>query len=295
MACSVLLASLNSIILRKFKNKTFTTPGDSFFFNSGLSIIWTVIMLIWFFASGDRTISAAAMIFGAIYGAILCLFLYFKNESIASGPVSLTSLIGNCAFITATWFGVIYAKESVSAFQLVGMALILVALFLCINPKKSAEKLTSRWFVYCVAFFFAGGFIGMFYKVFGRSDAAREVNGMMLTASAVSCVLFFVVGIIVNKAAKAPTPTIKKESLIYILLSGITGCVYIRLNVSLSAIIPSAIFFPVANGGIVIITTAAGALIFKEKLNKIQIAGVVVGLVAIVITGCGEFLWNLVF
>ena len=135
----------------------------------------------------------------------------------------------------------------------------------------------------------------MFQKVFGKSDAANEVNGMMLTASVVSCVLFFVVGMIVNKAAREPMPTIKKDSLIYILLSGITGCVYIRLNVSLSAIIPSAIFFPVANGGIVIITTFAGALMFREKLNRTQIAGVIVGLVAIVITGCGEFLWNLVF
>ena len=99
MTCSVLLASLNSIILRKFKNKTFTTPGDSFFFNGGLSVIWTVIMLIWFFSSGEHSISTGAVIFGAIYGAILCLFLYFKNQSIATGPVSLTSLIGNCAFI----------------------------------------------------------------------------------------------------------------------------------------------------------------------------------------------------
>ena len=295
MTCSVLLASLNSIILRKFKNKTFTTPGDSFFFNGGLSCIWTVIMLFWFFASGDRAISSTAVMFGAIYGVILCMFLFFKNESIASGPVSLTSLIGNCAFIIATWFGVVYVPERISIFQLVGMALIVVALFLCINPKKSAEKLTAKWFIYCVAFFFAGGFIGIFYKIFGKSAAASEVNGMMLTASVVSCVLFFIVGMIVNKAAKMPMPTIKKESLIYILLSGITGCVYIRLNVSLSAIIPSPIFFPVANGGIVIITTMAGALMFKEKLNKIQLWGVIVGLFAIVVTGCGEFLWDLIY
>jgi EamA domain-containing membrane protein RarD len=39
----------------------------------------------------------------------------------------------------------------------------------------------------------------------------------------------------------------------------------------------------------------AGALMFKEKLNKIQIWGVIVGLLAIVVTGCGEFLWNLMY
>ena len=295
MALSVMMASLNSIVLRKFKNRTFSTPGDSFFFNGALSIIWTAIMLVWFFAAGDTSVSALAIIFGAVYGAILCLFMYFKNQSIATGPISLTSLIGNCAFITATWFGVIYAQERVSVFQLIGMTLILISLILCINPKKSAEPLRLRWFLYCLAFFGAGSLIGIFQKVFGRSQAVSEVNGMMLSASIVSCVLFFAVGLITNKAHRLARPTVKRDALIYILFSGITGCVYIRLNMSLSAIIPSALFFPVVNGGIVIITTLAGALIFREKLNKTQLLGILLGLVAIVIVGCGEFFWNLIF
>ena len=294
MAFSVILASLNSIILRKFKNRTFTTPGDSFFFNGGMSAVWAIIMLTWFLAAGTRTVSPTAMIFGAVYGAILCLFLYFKNQSIATGPVSLTSLIGNCAFITATWFGVLYADESVSIFQLIGMGLILLSLFLCINPKKSNEKLSRKWFLYCIGFFLAGSLIGMFQKVFGKSDAVNEVNGMMLTASVVSCALFFLMGILLNRAGSHPMPSIKRPALLYILLAGITGCVYIRLNMSLSALIPSAIFFPVANGGIVIITTVAGTFLFGERLNKIQLFGIWVGLIAIIITGCGEFFWKLI-
>lgn len=295
MVCSVFFASLNSLILRKFKNRTFQSPGDSFFFNGGMSVVWTLIMTVWFFSAGDIRMSGGAMLFGAIYGVVLCLFLYCKNQAISQGPVSLTSLIGNCAFIPATWFGVLYANERVSAFQIVGMCLMLIALFLCINPKRSEERLSGKWLLSCLAFFCAGGMIGMFYKVFGKSDAAGEVNAMMLSASVVSCALFFIVGMAVNKAGKQGLPRIHKESLIYILLAGITGCVYIRLNVSLSAVIPSAIFFPVANGGIVVITTLAGAFAFREKLNRVQISGVLLGLVALVVTGGGEMLWKMIF
>ena len=71
MGFSVLLASLNSIILRKFKNRTFCTPGDSFFFNGGLSAVWTVIMVSWFFLSGDRQLSASALIFGAMLTVVI--------------------------------------------------------------------------------------------------------------------------------------------------------------------------------------------------------------------------------
>ena len=295
MIVSVLLASLNSLILRKFKNRTFTTPGDSFFFNGGMSIIWTLIMTVWFLCSDDVKISVPAILFGAIYGVILCLFLYCKNQAISEGPVSLTSLIGNCAFIPATWFGVVYASEAVNAFQIIGMCLMLIALFLCINPKKSEEPLTAKWFISCLAFFVAGGFIGMFYKVFGKSDAASEVNAMMLSASIVSCILFFVVGLVINKIGKHPMPKIHKGALPYVLLAGITGCIYIRLNVSLSALIPSAIFFPVANGGIVVITTLAGALAFREKLNRIQLWGVLLGLIALIVTGSGDVIGKLLF
>ena len=295
MTVSVLFAALNSIILRVFKNRTVKNSGDSFFFNGGMSLMWTVIMAVWFFASGDRSISGGALIFGAIYGGILCLFLFFKNESIASGPVSLTSLIANCAFIVATFFGVVYASERVSIFQLIGMAVILLSLFWCINPKKSGVKLTAKWFFYCFGSFLAGGLIGIFYKVFGKSNVASEVNGMMLTASAVSAVLFFVGGLILNRAKGEERPTIRRGAWLFILLCGVTGCVYMRLNVALSALIPSAFFFPVTNGGIVVATTVAGALFFKERLNRTQLIGVLVGLLGIVVTGCGEALWNLVF
>lgn len=295
MIISVLLASLNSLVLRKFKNKSFKTPGDSFFFNGSMSLIWTFIMSLVFIFSKDSRFNPLAIIFGAVYGIILCLFLYFKNESIAEGPVSLTSLIGNCAFIPATFFGVIYASESISVFQIVGILMMLFALFLCINPKKSGEPLTAKWFILCLSFFIAGGFIGMFYKVFGKSEAAADVNLMMLSASAVSCILFFLFGLIINKSRKSAAPTVSRVALPYVLIAGVTGCAYIRLNVSLSALIPSPIFFPVANGGIVIITTLIGAFLFRERLSRTQIWGILIGLLALVTTGGGEAIYNLIF
>lgn len=293
MTVSIFFAALNSLILRKFKNRTFSTSGDVFFFNGAISIIWIIIMLLWTAFSDDFVFSLPAVFFGIIYGIILCMFLYFKTESLASGPVSLTTLIGSCAFIIATGFGVIYNNETVSIPQAIGMVLILVSLIMCIFPQKSGEKLTLKWFFFCFMFFLAGGFVGIFYKVFGKSSANEQVNLMMLCASVTSAILFFLSGILINGIKKEPLPKIKKEALLFILLSGIAGCVYIRLNVSLSKVIPSAIFFPVSNGAMVIISTLAGWILFKEKLNKLQVAGICLGLFAIIINGCGDVLFSL--
>ena len=117
---------------------------------------------------------------------------------------------------------------------------------------------------------------------------------MILTAAVVSAILVFAMGYIVNRVSNSERPTIHKEALSYILLSGIAGCVYIRLNIPLANLIPSAVFFPVSNGAMVILTTLAGGLLFKERLSGIQKVGIVLGLMAIFITGCGNYIWKLI-
>ena len=286
MAIAIVLSVFSNIILHSYKNRDFKTPGDVFLFNSGISLVWLVVLIIWSLISGDFVISRGSVFFGVIYGVTLALFLYFKTQSMSTGPVALTSLISNCAFLVATGFGVVYADEIVKPLQGVGMGIILISLLLCVNPKKSEEKLTLKWFIYCFAFFLAGGFIGIFYKIFNKSDAAQEVNSMMLTAAIVSSVLFAVFGFIINGVTKQQAkPKVYKKSLIYMLLRGIAGCIYIRMNVSLSGQIPSVIFFPVSNGANVILSTLCGQFLFKEKLSTQQKIGIIIGLIAIVMIG----------
>ena len=287
MAVAIIFAALNSIVLRIFKNRTFKTPGDVFFFNGGVSIIWIAVMAIWFLIEGGE-LSLGSIAYGAIYAVILCLFLYLKTEALASGPVALTTLISSAAFIIPTLYGVFAYSEVINVVQALGMILITISLFMCINPKSSHEKLSAKWFIYCFAFFFVGGALGIFYKIFGKSPYSGEVNSMMLAASVISAALFFGFGAILNAVRKCPAPKLDKKALIFVLTSGIAGCIYIRLNISLSAIIPSAVFFPVSNGALVLISTAAGYAFFKEKLNAIQIIGMILGLISVMVIGCSQ-------
>ena len=178
MAISICLSVFSSCLLRSFSNKKLASnSGDLFLFNAALRVVWAVVLGIWYLASSDSGASPMAFAFGAAYGVIMCAFLFTNTSSLGEGPVSLTTLIGSCAFIIATWFGVIYANEpSINAVQYIGMTLLIVSLILCINPKKSGEKLTLKWFAYAFAFFIAGGFLGIINKMFGKSDVSTEVN-----------------------------------------------------------------------------------------------------------------------
>lgn len=292
MIIAIIFSVMSNMILHKFRNRSFKTPGDVFWFNAGISCMWFLVLSVWTAVSGSFEISAGAVGFGVVYGVILCLFLYCKTQAMATGPVALTSLIANCAFIIATWFGVIYADEKVLPLQIFGMIVIVFALFLCINPGKSDEELTPRWFVWCAAFFLMGGFLGIFNKIFGKSSVSDQINSMMLVASVVSFVMFMLFGALINISKKCDRPKIYRESIPYIISCGLVGCIYIRMNLWLAGVIPSVIFFPVSNGANVLLSTLLGRVAFNERLKKIQVAGILIGLGAIILIGCPQLFVN---
>lgn len=290
MIISILFSVINACVLKKYShsNKENFNP---FLFNSGVSIVWIIIMLI-ILAFSDNHFSMGAMIYGAVYGVILFAFLYLKTQSMATGPVSLSTLIGSCAFVIATAFGVIYSNDTVSIISLFGMLMLFASLFMCVNPKKSEERLTGKWFLYCFGFFFAGGIVGILYRLYGASDYSSDMEVMLLTSAVVSEIMFMITGIAVGKKSGNIKPN--RTAVMYMIVSGIASCLYIRMNLSLSNMISSVIFFPVSNGGMVILSTVMGRIMFKEKLTIKQLCGIALGCIAVLVIGCGDFFYSMI-
>ena len=61
------------------------------------------------------------------------------------------------------------------------------------------------------------------------------------------------------------------------------GCVAVnhKLNLFLSGVMDSAVFFPIVNGGGLVLATIAALIIFREKLTKKQWCGVVIGTISV--------------
>ncbi len=279
---SVSFAVINGCVLHSFNNRDIRNIGDTFFFNGGISAIWIVLLTAFSLISNDFVITSGSAIYGTIYGVIICSFLLFKNFAFTSGPVSLTTLIGSCPFILTTLFGLIFMDQSIKPLQIVGILMTIVSLFLCICPKKG-EKISLKWLVFSSLFFLAGGGVGILYMLFGASDSKTEINGMMFCAACVAFVLYFLVGFVINLVNKNPCPKIHKSGLVFILLCGIASCTNMRLNLYLSTVIPSVVFFPLSNGSVVILSALSVMLLYKEKLRKIQMLGMVIGLAALVV------------
>ena len=70
MAISICLSVFSSCLLRSFSNKKLASnSGDLFLFNAALSVVWAVVLGIWYLASSDSGASPMAFAFGAAFDA----------------------------------------------------------------------------------------------------------------------------------------------------------------------------------------------------------------------------------
>ena len=76
--------------------------------------------------------------------------------------------------------------------------------------------------------------------------------------------------------------------IILMVVSGIAVAANNKLNLYLSGVMDSAVFFPIVNGGHLVLTTISALLFFKEKLTAKQWVGMILGIVAVVLL-CNPF------
>lgn len=276
---SVALASANNLLLHGFDNRGLRGMGDVLFFNALISCVWIAILSA---LNRLTPISLPAMLWGLLYGAVTAAFLLSKMQAMASGPVSVTSFVGCSSLLISTAFGIIAFRETATPLQLSGVTLLICALFLCVSPK--ADKAKPSWKLWCASFFLCSGAVGIIFKLHQASDCAGEVNGMMLSAAVTSAVIFLCASLAVSKKQTGGLPKLTRGAIPYLLGCGAVSCFYNRLNLTLSGQLPSVVFFPLFNGSVILTASLAAALLFRERLKKTQLAGLILGTLALLLS-----------
>lgn len=310
LALSVLAAAANNTMLHLPLLKR--SKVNEFVFNIGVAAVW--IVLLFAVNGGVHGFSSRTALFGLLYGIVLAGFLFCKMQAFANGPVHLTSLVGSSSFILTTVFNAVYWKEKVSGWQIAGILMMLAAVFAITWRPHRAEsdkkqKLTGKWAVYAGAFFFFSALTGIIFRFHQAADAVHT-DEMMIFASAV--VIAFL-GILSawsflfkrrrrmnaedcrggdanardggDANARDGIPVRRRTLALCALTAacGVAGCVYNRLNIYLSGAMANAVFFPLFNGGNIILSSLAGRIFFREKLSGLQIVGIVCGMFAVIL------------
>jgi len=275
---SVFIDSLKNTYYNYFGKNQLDTPKDSFLFNM-VCCIGSAILLA--FLGMQFKISSYSMVSAIIFAAVTVGAQYFSLQAMKLGSMSFSVLFTYISMLIPTIFGVICYGTPVSVFQYIGLLLMIVCFVLSVDLKKDSQ-MSVKWFLAALASFLAWGLVGVCQQVHQNSPHADELNGFLMWSFIFSTVMFALLYFIATRKKNSPKSNFKiksRDSIGALITGAVIGAVNI-INLYLSGKMDPVIFFPIVNGGVIVLSGLAAILFFKEKLSVKQTIGLILGIAA---------------
>ena len=265
-----------------FSRRKLRGPSDVYLLTMASSFVTTAVMLLYFLT--DIKWSVYTLFIGIIFGLFTITATLFSTLAILEGPISLTRILLNLSTLIAAFSGLIFWNESIAPLTYAGLTLLVVSFLLCTAKEKDGKKGTAKW-ILCILLAITGSAgLGILQKIHQLSDFSDELPFLMLVAFAVSDISAAVMYIRQRKkdqeVQKKKLPTV--YFVVTCIVCGVGNSLNYILNTYLCGVIDTAIFFPLVNGIPMLAALLLSFLVFREKLEKKQLLGFIIGMAAMV-------------
>ena len=236
---------------------------------------WLILFLL------DFSFDVAVLPYALGFGVGYTLAMIGMIKALETGSVALTSLIMQLSLIGTTIWGFFFWNTKVTVFVVIGLLLVVIALALCLCGEKEEkeEKQNKKWLFFVTMMFLGNICCTIVQKTQQMVFHGEYGNQMMCFATLVAlivCAIRFFSG------EKGDVKEILKGSAHFPILSGLSN-VFNNLLVLLLAVSPlsPSLIYPVLSVGGLMITMLFSLFAFKEKMQRRQWIGIVIGCVAV--------------
>lgn len=278
---SIFLETGKNVFSNNFSKNVLKNDTDIYKFNTFLYIGSLAVLL----CTGNYTISGFTAGLAFLFAAVTALSQYFLLKALSIGSMAFTTFIQGSNLVIPALFGVLFLHDPVKMLQLIALPILLfaMALVLGVFDRKTdgGEKKTFsvKWLVFALlSMLFTGG-IGILQTVHQNSTHKNELTGFLILTFAFA-VLFNLLFWRIGQRREPSTFTIRANALIQAALSGIFMGIVNLVNLYLAGVMPTIIFFPLVNGGLIIATILAAVIFFRERLRLLHWIGIVLGVAA---------------
>jgi len=241
--------------------------------------------------SSIDTVSVFTVVLGIVFGLVTALQQLMNLKALEIGPLSYTTVLMSLSTLIPTLSGALFWKETIHPVQIVGIVLMMGCFLLSISFQRGEKKASLRWFAYSMIAFLCTGCIGVMQKWHQNSEYKQELDLFLVIAFAVSTLFSASMALITVK--RQGSGLISKVicnwvPVVLLLSGGICVALNNKLNLYLSGLMDSAVFYPTVNGGNLILTALAACILFRERPRKLQWLGIALGTVAVILL-CNPF------
>ena len=280
LAVSIILSVCKSSIYNAYAKRSEPTALAIFGFNAAVYGVAALIGLVLFLV-GDRMLSLSTVISAFFYAAVVFSLQSLSVAAMRVGSMSLTAICVMYGMIIPALAGPLFWQEPFGLLQAVGIGMMLLSLWL-LNGRSGGDRkgFSKLWVILAVLCFVLSGMAGVMEKIHQSTDGRAEKAAFVLVA----CLFMFLFSLVLTAISRKKGGGVSRFRPIAVLgtLAGAVVGAYSIVNLTLAGGLDSIVYYPVANGGAMLLTVIVSALIFREKLDRLKFLGVLIGLCGIV-------------
>ena len=233
--------------------------------------------------------SLFTVLLAILFGTVTALQGIAMLAAMRLGPVSYTMMFSSFSTVITALSGALFFHEQLTLLKGVGIALMLVSFTFAGENGTEKKKGSFTWLMLCIGVFLGTGGIGLMQKIHQTSPYKAELDVFLVLAFIVTSIVSLTVAAFTKKTSEGGGlfSGMDKRALIFLLTVTVGGgiCVAInnKLNLFLSGVMDTSVFFPIANGGAVVLSTIAAFFLFKERLSKKRLIGLCIGILSVVL------------
>ena len=213
---------------------------------------------------------------GGICGVLFVAALVLMQKSIESNGAVMTSAFSKLGLIVPLLMSVVFFGEKPGLFQIIGTLIVLCAMWV-INQKKGAGNITAPIILVIVLVFtgLADSMAKIFDRVGTRDQDSLYILFVFATALVLTVLLFF-------SEKRRTGKTAQLKDFAAGIAVGIPNYFSSLLLLKTLSVFPAFIVYTVFSTGALVLVSIVGVAFFKEKLQKNQIVGLLMVVIALV-------------
>ena len=215
------------------------------------------------------------------------------------GPLSITSSLVAFSLVIPCVFGAVFLQEKITAFDVIGFVLIAVAIVMMNKKEYSAShhgfsayqqeteqkenqpKFKKGWWLYVIGTVICDGLHAIIKTVHQKNFPGLYRYEFMCIGMLVGSIAFAFLMLKNRSIIKERGKERAVKCVLYGAIAGIANGVYNYFVLYLAGKESAMALFPIVSVATIAIGLISGWILFKERLNKMQVGGVMLAAVAI--------------
>lgn len=243
--------------------------------NSFNAVSYFICIIVFGILLISEQISWFTVIVALLFGVVTAVSAMYNMLALSTGPMHLTMLIITSSMIIPTLSGVFFG-EKFSILKFITCFVLIGFIYLSLD-KANGKKINKKWYFFCALSFVLQGAIGVIQKIHQSSEHKNETAGFLFVTFI--CSIIFVV---LKNKSKVEFKTLGRRNVSFAIICGICVVAMNYINLKLSGILPSQLFFPLINGSCIVLSSLASLILFREKLNSKQLVGLIGGIASLI-------------